>query len=124
MFNVQHWFTGEPIASCSIADAQRIREAVAVLSHRKPRQEDVRPLQSKWQVAQRKDNKPRPLGEVLQECRDKVVDAAKKLQRQISDSAERPSLLPDSAERPALAASSTDRADVQNDPAADQANFR
>ena len=52
--DVQRWLAEEPIASCSSADAQRIREAVAVLSHPKPRQEDVRPLQSKWQVAQKK----------------------------------------------------------------------
>ena len=31
---------------------QRIREAVAVLWHPKPRQEDVRSLQNKWQMAE------------------------------------------------------------------------
>ena len=51
--DVQRWLAQKPIASCSSADMQRIREAVAVLSHPKPRQEDVRPLQSKWQVAQK-----------------------------------------------------------------------
>jgi hypothetical protein len=55
--DVQRWLAEEPIASCSSADAQRIREAVAVLSHPKPRKEDVQPLQSKWQVAQKKDKK-------------------------------------------------------------------
>ena len=51
--DVQRWMAKEPIASCSTADAQRIREAVSVLSRSKPRKEDVRPLQSKWQVAQK-----------------------------------------------------------------------
>ena len=55
--DVQRWVAEEPIASCSSADAQRIREAVAVLSRPKPKQEDVRPLQSKWQVAQKKTKK-------------------------------------------------------------------
>ena len=49
--DVQRWLAEEPIASCTSADMQRIREAVAVLSRPKPRQEDVEPLQPKWQVA-------------------------------------------------------------------------
>ena len=40
--DVQRWMAEEPLASCSNADAQRIRDAVAVLSHRSPRQQDVR----------------------------------------------------------------------------------
>ena len=55
--DVQRWLEAEPIASCSGADVQRIREAVAVLSRPKPRKEDVQPLQSTWQVAHWKDNK-------------------------------------------------------------------
>ena len=57
--DVQRWLAKEPIASCSTADMQRIREAAAVLSHKKPRQEDVQPLQSKWGVAQQKNKKRR-----------------------------------------------------------------
>ena len=82
--DVQRWVDEEPIASCSSADAQRIREAVAVLSRPKPRQEDVQPLQSKWQVARTKDKKPRPLGDVLEEFQTKVIEAAKKLQLELS----------------------------------------
>ena len=78
--DVQRWLAKEPIASCSSADMQRIREAAAVLSHPKPKQEDVRPLQSKWQVARKKDKEPRPLGEVLHEFQGKVIKAAQKLQ--------------------------------------------
>ena len=55
--DVKRWLAKEPIASCSTADTQRIREEAAVLSHRKPRQEDVQPLQNKWRVAQQKNKK-------------------------------------------------------------------
>ena len=51
--DVQRWLADEPMASCSSVDMQRIREVVAVLSRPKPRREDVQPLQSKWQVAQK-----------------------------------------------------------------------
>ena len=90
--DVQRWMAEEPIASYSSADAQRLREAVAVLSNPKPRQEDVRPLQSKWQVAQQIHKKTRPLGDVIQEFKTKVIEAAKKLQLDLSDSAAQPVL--------------------------------
>ena len=95
--DVQRWLAEEPIASCSSADAQRIREAVAVLSQTKPRQEDVEPLQSKWHGAQRQNRKRRPLQDVIEEFRTKVIEAAQTLQRQ----------LPGTAEQPAVAGSST-----------------
>ena len=80
---VQRWLALEPIASCSSAELERIREAVAVLSPSKPRQEHVQPLLTKWQVAQQKDKrKRRPLPEVIEELRGKVVQAAQKLQQQ------------------------------------------
>ena len=88
--DVQRWLAEEHVASCTNAGAQRIREAVAVLSRPKPRKEDVQPLQSKWQVAQQTKKKPRPLGEVLQEFRCKVIKAANKLQEELSASAEQP----------------------------------
>ena len=90
--DVQRWVAEGPIASCSSADAQRIREAVAVLSHPKPGQEDVQPLLSKWQVAQKKvrRNARRPLGEMLKEFRGKVIKIVQKLQQQLSDSAIKP----------------------------------
>ena len=86
--DVQRWLAAEHVARCSNLDAKRIREAVAVLSQRHPRMEDVRPLQSKWQVAQKKDKKPRPLGDVLQEFDSNVIRAAQKLRQQLADSAE------------------------------------
>ena len=85
--DVERWLATAHVASCSNVDAQRIRETVAVLLQRRPRQEDVRPPQSKWQVAQTKDKKPRPLGEVLQELESKVIKAAQKLHHQLADSA-------------------------------------
>ena len=88
--DVQRWLAVETVASCSSANMERIREAVAVLSRPKPRKEEVQPLQSKWQVAQKKDKKPRPLGDVIQELSDKVINAAVTLQQQLADSAERP----------------------------------
>ena len=90
--DVQRWLAEERVASCTSADAQRIREAVPVLSRPTPRQEDVQPLQSKWQVAQRQDKKPRPLPEVIQEFRNKIIKAAQKLQQQLADSTEQPAL--------------------------------
>ena len=88
--DVKRWLAMEPIASCSTADMQRIREAAVVLSHKKPRKEDVRPLQSKWRVAQKKNKQPRPLEEVVDEFRDKVIKAAQQLQVELSGSAEQP----------------------------------
>jgi hypothetical protein len=83
--DVQRWLAAEHVATSSNVDAQRIREAMAVLSQCRPRKEDVQLLQSKWQVAQKKDKKPRPLGEVLQEFEIKVDEPAQKLQQQLAD---------------------------------------
>ena len=44
--DVQRWLAEDHVASCTGADAQCIREAVAVLSPPEPRQRDVRPLQA------------------------------------------------------------------------------
>ena len=57
---------------------------------------------------------------MLKESQGKVIQAAQKLQPQLSDSAERPGLLSGSVERPALTGSSDDGTDMQNDLAADQ----
>ena len=103
--DVQAWLNGERVASCSSAQAQRITEAVALLSQPKPRQEDVRPLQSKWKVPQRINNKRMPLEDVIKNLKIKVIEAAQKLQLQLAGS----------AEQPAVAASSRDGADAHND---------
>ena len=63
---------------------ERVREAAALLSRPKPRKEEVRPLQSKWQVAQKEDRKPRPLSEVFDEFQGKVIKAAQELKLKLS----------------------------------------
>ena len=78
--DVQLWLAELPIGRCGSADVRRIREAAVVLARGKPRKEDVRPLQSKWRVAQKKEKKPRLLSEVLEELRSKVIKAAQKLE--------------------------------------------
>ena len=107
--DVQRWLAEYPFvmsASGRSAEVRRIREAVAVLStHPKPRQEDVRPLQSKWNMAQLVNRKPRPLGDVINELETRVIEAAQKLQRQLAGS----------GEEPALAASSSGSADARDD---------
>ena len=78
--DVQRWLAVETVASCSSADMERIREAAAVLSRPKPGRGDVQPLQRQWQVTQKKDQKPIPLAEMLDEFRGKVIKAAQELQ--------------------------------------------
>ena len=90
---IQRWLAEDHVASCTSADAQRIREAVAVLSRPKPRQKDVRPLQGKWLVAQKQNDKPRPLADVIQEFQRRVIKAAQTLQLELSDSAEQPATI-------------------------------
>ena len=70
--DVQAWLKGEQVAGCSSADAQRIREAVAVLSQSKPRQEDAEPLQGKWRVARMQNKKRKTLGHVIAEFETEV----------------------------------------------------
>ena len=90
MQDVQRWLAEPPIVRCHSADMERLKEAAAVLSRSKPRQEDVRDLQNDWQVSSKKGSKPIPLPEVIQEFRGKIIKAAQKLQQQILDSAEPP----------------------------------
>ena len=78
--DVQLWLAELPIGRCGSADVRRIREAAVVLARGKPRKEDVRPLQSKWRVAQKKEKKPRLLSEVIEELRSKVIKAAQQLE--------------------------------------------
>jgi len=87
--DVQRWLAEESIASCTDADLQRIREAAAVLARPKPKREDVQPIQNKWQVAQKKNSKSRPLEDVIHEFRGKVVEAAQKLQVEFANNAEK-----------------------------------
>ena len=71
-----------------------------MLSRTSPRQEDVKPLLRKWGVAQMRNRTLIPLPEMVQEFRGKVVEAARKRQQQLLDSAERPAAQPASTEAP------------------------
>ena len=103
--DVQACLNGEHVASCSSGEAQHIREAVALLSQPKPRQDDVRPLQSKWKVPREINNKRTPLEDVIKNLKIKVIEAAQKLQQQLAGS----------AAQPAVAASSSNGADAHDD---------
>ncbi len=104
--DVQRWLAEESIASCSSADGQRLREAVAVLSRSKTRQEDLKPLQPKWQVSQKQGKKARPLADMIQEFQVKIIKAAQELQQQLAD-ASAGSRSSGSAARPAHPAPAT-----------------
>ena len=106
--DVQRWLASESLPSGS-TEMQRVRAAVQVLAAAKPRQEDIRPLQSpsNWNVPGKVKQKPRPLPDVIEELKGKVLQAARKLQRELgesrsseSGSAEQPAS--SSAEQPAL----------------------
>ena len=89
---VQLWLAEDHIATCTSEETQRIREAVAVLSRPKPRQEDLRPLQPKWQVSQSQSKRMKPMADMIQEFQVKIIKAAHELQQQLADSAEQPAL--------------------------------
>ena len=88
--DVQFWLAKEPIRSFDSADTERIRALIAVLLRAKPRQQDLRPFHSEWQVAHHQKKIPRLLPEVIQEFESKVIKAAQKVQQKLLDSAEQP----------------------------------
>ena len=75
---------------------------------------------SNWNVPQQKARKPRPIADVIEDLKCKVLKAARKLQKQSTDGRLNAS---GSAEQPVLAGSSTDRGNVQNDLAAGTADL-
>ena len=82
--DVRRWLTTDEVVHSNL-DTGPLNEAVAVLSRSpRPRQEEVRPLQSKWGVTQTKKGKIRPLAEVISEFERKVVVAAQKFQQQLA----------------------------------------
>ena len=72
--DVQRWLDTQCLSEYSL---QRLREAVAILRHPKPRQEDVQRLQSSnnWNVSQKRAQKKRPLPEVIEELKRKVLES-------------------------------------------------
>ncbi len=85
--DVERWLATEH-GSASSADVQRVREAAKILAGPKPRKEDIRGLQSpsNWNVPQKIAGKPRPLADVIEDLKCKVLEAARKLQRQLNES--------------------------------------
>ena len=105
--DVQTWLATD-CGSLDTAEIGRLRDAVQVLAKAKPRQEDIRLLQkpSNWNVTTTIKKKPRPLPDVIEELRVKVVETARQVQRELmasapsgSGSVARPA--PTSAEQPA-----------------------
>ena len=82
MADVKRWLAAEG-ASEDGPDVKRLREAVSILQKRKPRKEDIRNLQkpSNWNVSQTMAGKPRPLVNVIEELRCKVLQAACRMQK-------------------------------------------
>ena len=77
--DVQSWLAKERRASYVNADMMRLRALVRELSRSKPRQEVLRPLHRQWQVAQKRNNTPRRLSEVIQEFTVKAIKLAQSL---------------------------------------------
>ena len=73
--DVQRWLASEAIARYSTADLESIREAAAVLSTPKPKQEDVRPFMERWQLGPRRD---KTHYEMVQEFQGEVIKTAQK----------------------------------------------
>ena len=102
--DVQRWLDTQCLSEYSL---QHLREAVAILRHPKPRQEEVQRLQSpsNWNVPQKRAQKKRPLPEIIEELKRKVLEAARKLHTQ---SAQINSSASGSAEQPAFVSPSAD----------------
>ena len=107
MRDVQRWLATQWVptghsrdTSCYFsAEGQRLREAADILARPKPRKEDIRHLQkpSNWNVKQAVANESRPLTDVIEELKHKVLEGARRLQSASG-----------SAEQPASAGPSTD----------------
>ncbi len=98
--DVQWWLKKNEVVLSSSAEAVRIREVVEALSTKpKPRQETIERFFKPWGVQQAIKKRRRPLPELIEELNTKVIVAAKELQQQLADSAERPLLHSHSAEQ-------------------------
>jgi hypothetical protein len=114
--DVQWWLKKNEVVLSSSAEAVRIREVVEALSTKpKPRQETIKRFFEPWGVPQRIKKKHRPLPELIEELNTKVIVAAKELQQQLADSAERPLLHSHSAEQTVSMDTSAD-VDLDQDP--------
>ena len=88
--DVRLWLATPEVLNGSL-DVSAFKEALTVLARvPKPRKEEVRPLQSKWDVARRHEGKERPLPDVIRELEQKVVNAAHQLANSVPASAAQP----------------------------------
>ena len=88
--DVRRWMTTPEVVNSNL-DIGLVKEAVTVLSRApRPRQEEVRPLQSKWGIARNREGMPRLLLDVIQELEQKVVNAAHRLANSVTSSAAQP----------------------------------
>ena len=78
--DVRRWLALEPLASCCSEVKQPLEEAVAVLSMKKPSQDQVRALASKWNVAGKRNGKHRDGTELREELVVRVIKRAQELQ--------------------------------------------
>ena len=80
---VSLWLKSQVEASTA-PDLQRLRAATEVLTRKpKPRQEDVFPLCSSWNVRQREHKKPRPLTNLITELQQAVITEGNQLRRSL-----------------------------------------
>ena len=80
---VSLWLKSQGEASTA-PDLQRLRAATEVLTRKpKPRQEDVFPLCSSWNVRQSERKKPRPLATLITELQQAVITEGNRLRRSL-----------------------------------------
>ena len=85
---VQLWLAQEHIATCTRnTSLLRIQEAVAVLSRPKLTKDNLKPLQLEWRVSRTDGKKHRPSADIIGEFKVKIIEAAQKLQQQLTESA-------------------------------------
>ena len=80
--DVQWWLKNNEAVLSSSAEAMRIREVAEALSTKpKPRRETVERFFKPWGVPQLIKKKHRPLSELIEELKTKVIVTAKELQQ-------------------------------------------
>ena len=93
--DVQWWLKTNEVVLSSSAEAMRIKEVVDCVSTKpKPKRETIEQFFKPWGVKQRIQKDRRPLPELIEELSKQIVEAASRLQanlsRQLADSAEQP----------------------------------
>ena len=109
---VNRWLTVQA-AACNTPDIQKLRTAVSVLRQTpKPRQEEVSPLCSSWNVQQQYQKRRRPLATLITELQQAVITEGNRIRASLDGQTGAPA---SRAEQPAPlagAASSAEQPDV------------